>query len=153
MKELKVMKVMKVIILTTHHPAKVSMLKLEKLSDRNNCAIHTSQNESDTNNRKKTFIIGDSIVKNIEGWRLNKRMKSTAHVKSITGVTTKGMMKYHVRRCLEDSFPYTAILHFRANNLKNNKSAEDYATDIMNLAISVKNEIKNCSSLCYNRLK
>ena len=25
---------------------------------------------------KKTLTVGDSIVKNVEGWRLNKRMKS-----------------------------------------------------------------------------
>ena len=65
---------MKVIILITHHPTKVIMLKLEKKSsDRNNVANHTSQNEGDTNNRKRTLIIGDSIVENIEGWRFNKK--------------------------------------------------------------------------------
>ena len=64
-------------------------------------------------------------------------MKSTVHVKSIPGATTKGM-KHHFRGCLEDNSPDTAILHFGNNNLKNNESAEDTATDIMNLAISVK---------------
>ena len=68
-------------------------------------------------------------MKHIEGWRLNKRIKSTVHVKSIPGATAKGM-KHHV------------IIHFGTNNLKNNESAEDIATDIMNLAISVKNEKK-----------
>ena len=113
----------------------------KKSFDRNNSANHTSQYEGDTNNRKRTLIIGDSIVKNIEGWRLNKRMKSTVHVKSIPGATTKGM-KHHVRGCLEDNSPDTAIIHFGTNNLKNNESAEDIATDIMNLEISVKNEKK-----------
>ena len=32
-------------------------------------------------NRKKTLIVGDSIVKNIEGWRLNKIIKSSVAVK------------------------------------------------------------------------
>ena len=68
-------------------------------------------------------------------------MKSTVHVKSIPGATTKGM-KHHVRECLEDNSPDRAILHFRTSNLKNNESAEDIATDITNLAISVKNEKK-----------
>ena len=49
-------------------------------------------------------------------------------------------MKHHVRGCLEDNSPDTAIIHFGTNNLKNNESVEDIATDIMNLAISVKNE-------------
>ena len=113
----------------------------KKSSDRNNGANHMLQNEGDTNNRKKTFTIGGFIVKNIEGWRLNKRIKSIVHVKSIPGATTKGM-KHHVRGCLEDNSPDTAILHFGTNNLKNNESVEDIATDIMNLNISVKNEKK-----------
>ena len=46
----------------------------QKSSDRNNGANHRLQNEGDTNSRKKTFIIGGFIVKNIEGWRLNKRI-------------------------------------------------------------------------------
>ena len=66
-------------------------------------------------------------------------MKSSVHVKSIPGSATKGMMKYHVRWFLEDNSPDTAIFHFGTNNLRNNKRAEDIATDIMNLAISVKN--------------
>ena len=40
---------------------------------------------------------------------------------------------------MEDNSPDTAIFHFGTNNLRNNKRAEDIATDIMNLAISVKN--------------
>ena len=63
-------------------------------------------------------------------------MKSTVAVKSIPGATAKGM-KHHVRRCLEDSSPDTAILHFGTDNLKN-KSAENIETYKMNLAISVK---------------
>ena len=70
-------------------------------------------------------------MKNIEGWRLNKRMKSTVHVKSIPGSTTK-VMKHHVREIFKDNSPDTVILHFGTNNLKNNESTKDIATDIMN---------------------
>ena len=51
-------------------------------------------------------------------------------------------MKNHVRGCLEDNSPDTVILHFGTNNLKNNKSAENIATDIIDLARSVENEEK-----------
>lgn len=44
----------------------------KNLSDRSNGANHTSQNEGDANSRKRTLIIDDSIVKNIEGWRHNR---------------------------------------------------------------------------------
>lgn len=39
----------------------------DKMLDRNNSANQTSQNESGTKNWKTTLIIGDSIVRNIEG--------------------------------------------------------------------------------------
>ena len=51
-------------------------------------------------------------------------------------------MKNHVRGCLEENSPDTVILHFGTNNLKNNESAENIATDIIDLARSVENEEK-----------
>ena len=51
-------------------------------------------------------------------------------------------MKNHVRGCLEDNSPDTVILHFGSNNLKNNESVENIATDIIDLARSVENEEK-----------
>ena len=80
-------------------------------------ANYTSQNEGGTNNRKRTLVIGYSIVKNIEIWRLDRRMKFIVAVKSIPAAIAKGM-KYHVRGYLEDSSPNTASLNFGTNNLK-----------------------------------
>lgn len=80
-------------------------------------------------------------MKDIEGWRLNKRMKYNVAVKSNPDATTNSVER-HVRGCLEDYSPNTAILHYRTNNLKNNENAEDILTDIMTLAISVKSEKK-----------
>ena len=93
-------------------------------------------------NRKKTLIVGDSIAKNIEGWRLTKRMKSSVAVKSIPGATTKGM-KHHIKGCLGDNSPDLVILHVGTNNLKNKESEEDIANDIMDIAIFIRNEKTN----------
>ena len=84
-----------------------------------------SRNKGGTN-LKKTLIVGDSIVKNIEGWRLNKRIKFSVAVKSIPGATTKGM-KHHIKGCLEDNSLDSIILHVGTNNLKNKESVEDIA--------------------------
>ena len=100
-----------------------------------------SQNKGGTN-RKKTLIVGDLIVKNVKGWRLNKRMKSSVAVKSIPGSTEKGM-KHHIKGCLEDNSPYSIILHVGTNNLKNKESAEDIANDIMDVAIFIWNKKTN----------
>ena len=58
------------------------------------CAVNSS--------RKKMFILGDSIVKHVEGWCLNKRMRYTISVRSILRVTTK-VMKLYLKGCLEGS--------------------------------------------------
>ena len=57
---------------------------------------------------KKTLILKDSITKNVDGWRLNQRMKSVVSVRSISGATTKAM-KHHVMGCLEDESPATLL--------------------------------------------
>ena len=101
----------------------------------------TLQNKGGTS-RKKTLILGDSIVKNIEEWRLNKRMKSSVAVKSISGATTKGM-KHHMKGCLEDNSPDSIILHVGTRNLKNKESVEDIDNDIMDVEISTRNEKTN----------
>ena len=98
----------------------------------------TSQNKASAN-QKKTLIVGDSIVKNTEGWRLNKRMKFSVAVKSIPGARTKGE-KHHIKGCLEDNSPDSIMLHVGTNNLKNKESAESIANDIMDVAIFIRNE-------------
>ena len=105
----------------------------------------TSQNKGCAN-RKKTLIAGDSIVKNIEECRLNKRMKSSVAVKAIPGATAKGM-KHHVKGCLEGSSPDSIILHVGTNNLKNKEPVQDIASDIMDVAISIRNEKTNVSEM------
>ena len=111
----------------------------------------TSQNKAGTN-RKKTLIVGDSIIKNMEGWRLSKIMKSPVDRKSIPGAPRKSM-KHHFKRCLQDNSPDSIILHVATNNLKNNKSVEDIANDIIDVAISIKNENKQCICVWSNRPK
>ena len=71
--------------------------------------------------KKKT--LGDSIVKHVEGWRLNKRMKSTVSVRCIPGATTNAM-KHHLKGCLEDTSPDNLILHHGTNNLKSDDNSE-----------------------------
>ena len=51
--------------------------------------------------RKNTLIVGDSILKHVEGWCLNKSMKSTVSVRSIPGTSTYDMT-HHIKGCLED---------------------------------------------------
>ena len=86
--------------------------------------------------------MGDSILKHVEGWRLNKRMKSNVSVRSIPGASTNGMI-HHIKGCLEDISPDTVILHHGTNDLKSGNTSEKIATDIVNLALTIQNEKTN----------
>ena len=48
--------------------------------------------------------------KNIDGWMLNRKMKSIVSICSSSGATTKAM-KHHVMGCLEDESPDALLLH------------------------------------------
>ena len=83
--------------------------------------------------------MGDSILKHVGGWRLNKRMKSNVSVRSIPGTSTNGMVHY-VKECLEDISPDTVMLHHETNDLKNVNTSEKIATGIVNLALTIQSE-------------
>ena len=89
---------------------------------------------------KKTLILGDSTVKHVEGWWLNKRKKSTVSARCISGATINAMKQF--KGCLEDSSPYNIIFHHGTNNLKSNdnskKKKKKIASDMVNLGLSVK---------------
>ena len=80
--------------------------------------------------RKETLILGDSIVKHVEGWRLNKRMKSAVSIRHIPGETKKAM-KHHLQGCLENIFPDNIILNHETNNLNSDDNSGKTASDIV----------------------
>ena len=83
------------------------------------------------------LIVGGSIVKHIDGWRLNKSMRSTISGRSIPGATTKGMIP-HVKGCLQDTSPDFVILHYDTNDLNDSSTSEEIAEKILNLATLIK---------------
>ena len=76
-------------------------------------------------------------MKHIDGWRLNKRMRSTVSVRSISGAITKDMV-HDVKGSLEDTSPDFMIFHHCANDLNGNSTSEEIADKILNLAASIK---------------
>ena len=53
----------------------------DKSLNKNYKGYYTSQDKGGTKNRNRALIRGDSIVKNVEGWRPSKRIKSTVFCK------------------------------------------------------------------------
>ena len=112
--------------------------KTKKLKD-NKTTTHEdpSKNSKSVNvPRKNTLIVDDSILKHVEDWHLNKKMKSNVSVRSIPGASTNGMI-HHVKGCLEDISPDTVILHHGTNDLKSGNTSEKIATNIVNLALTI----------------
>lgn len=89
----------------------------------------------DNNNVKKsvTCIIGDSMLKDIKGWQLNKSLnKDFVVVKSFSGATTD-CMEHYVKPTLTMQ-PNNIILHVGTNDLKSEATASKIAKKIFNIA-------------------
>ena len=81
------------------------------------------------------MILSDSILKDIDGWRHNKRLKSTEVVGSLSRATTNGMPR-HTTDCLIHSEPDKIVLNHRINSFSKNLSPDDITNNIIRLATS-----------------
>ncbi len=96
-----------------------------------------SSNRNETR-KETTIIVGDSMVKNVNGWDLKKKCASSAniYVKSFSGSTIDDMKSY-----VEPSIarkPNRIILHVGTNDLGKEKSDVDIASGIITLAKYIK---------------
>ena len=78
-----------------------------------------------------TVVIGDSIIRNIQGWQLGKEVGHRVVVKSFAGATTSDMSHY-VKPTL-DKKPNQIILHAGTNDI-GKLSPSEIADNIVNLA-------------------
>ena len=106
--------------------------------------ITTDDHKNDTakgeKNEKSIFVIGDSMAKHLNGWEMSKKLnaKCKVFVKTFSGAKTKRMndsVKPSVRSS-SDHF----ILHVGTNDLSSDKSSEEIAGSIIDLATSIKND-------------
>ena len=88
---------------------------------------------------KSIIIAGDSILKNLEGWKISKEPK--VQVSSFPGCTTKDMVD-HVKPLLRKK-PDELILQVGTNSLRSSKSPTACAEEIINLVSTIKNEASN----------
>ena len=96
--------------------------------------------------RKKALIIGDSMVKDIKRWKINKKLKfSNASVNCFPGANTSDM-KYETKPPIKN--PPNAevvIIQTGTNDLSSGSTPTEIATNIMDLANDVK---KNFNRSC-----
>ena len=91
------------------------------------------------NLRKKVVILGESILKHVNGWQLSKSLKDEkASVLLFSGVSSKQIMTYVIPTI--EGKPDFIILHTGTNNLISNADPEEIANSIVDVAVSFKED-------------
>ena len=87
------------------------------------------------------FILGDSIVKNVNGYLLTKKLqnKKLIKVRLFSGAKVSCMFD-HVKPTIREFNPNHIILHIRTNELKSSKIASQISRSVIDLALSLKSE-------------
>ena len=105
---------------------------------RGNTSNYKKRNNSISKIKKRAVVIlGDSIVKNVNGRQLSKSLSNEkVSVKSFPGATTKQMSTY-VKPTLEEK-PDTIILHMGTNDLRSEDEPDKIANYIVDVAVACK---------------
>ena len=110
-------------------------------SEKKNAKKTSQQSQQIT---KRLLIVGDSIVKNIEPYKMKKSTKYVTTVKSIAGPTTEGMI-HHVKGCMDNFVPDLVLLHCGTNDLKKDLTRQKIAQKILKLAEEYLTEVREMS--------
>ena len=102
---------------------------------------HNNQGKSS----KSVVILGDSMIKHLNGWEMSKRINSKCKifVKTFSGATTTCMEDY-IKPSLRMS-PDHFILHTGTNDLASSKTSQEIANSIINLACQLKTDSHDVS--------
>ena len=83
---------------------------------KNIAAINSSKANHQNCKMRKTVIIGDSMIKGIQSWKLKKSLKENVQVKVFHGASIEDMKHYIIPTKKVE--PNVVILHVGTNNLK-----------------------------------
>ena len=87
------------------------------------------------------FILGDSIVKNVNGCLLTKKLRHKKLIKVISFSGAKVSCMYdHVKPAIREFNLNHIILHVRTNELKSSETASQISRSVIDLALSRKSE-------------
>ena len=93
---------------------------------------------------KKNYIVGDSIVKHVEGWQLFKMTNQKVYVRSFSGAKVK-CMKDYVKPCIRENDPDHVILHVGTNEMNSELPPERMAKSVVDVAKNVKSDTRSVS--------
>ena len=98
------------------------------------------EKETTTSEDKKAiFILGDSMVKHVEGWKLSKNIdrKHKVYDRSFSSTKVK-CMKDYVKPCIRENNPDHVLIHVGTNELDSKRQAVILAKSIKDVAKSIK---------------
>ena len=86
-------------------------------------------------NKKKILILGDNMVKHIQGWDISSKLdnKHKAYVPSFSSAIVKSMKDYP-KPCIKEDKLDHLILHVGTNDLASENNVEKNPKSIVNLA-------------------
>ena len=120
--------------------------KTEKENPNNeNDQDHGNNENSKRREKQRTvYILGDSMVKKVNGYLLTKKVrhKYLVKVRSFSGATVRCMAD-HVKPTLQNDKPDHVILHTGTNDLRSEKKLSQIAKSIIDLAMSLTNDGKS----------
>ena len=103
----------------------------------------TNRNNENINNKNKTnvYILGDSIVKKLNGYLLTRKIKQKhlVKVRSFSGAKISCMTD-HVKPTLRDINPDHIILHADTNDLRTENTSSQIAKATIDLVTLLKND-------------
>ena len=119
----------------------------------------SNQHNNDTNcnrfevyhqeKRNKTaIIIGDSMVKNVQSWRLKAALKQNVKLRSFSGAKIADM-EHYIKPAIEEKADLY-IAHFGTNDLRTDQHPEAIAEKIVDVAMKMKMETNDVviSAIC-----
>ena len=120
------------------HRANSGMNRSHGLSTENSAHVDESKSEmatqtvssNSTNTKKEIYVLGDSILKNLDSNKLSGEAK--VQVRSFPGCTALDT-KDHAKPILRKN-PAEVIIHVGTNNLCENKSTRKCADEVIDLA-------------------
>ena len=122
---------------------------MNRLSKNDNDAVNKEiQNNEITDKglsgEKRVFIVGDSIIKLINGYEISGKLESCkVFVRSCHGAAIR-CLEDHVKPVLREN-PDEITFHIRTNDLPSAKRNKDIAEVIINLAMFVKTQSRGVS--------
>ena len=97
-------------------------------------------------NKDTFYILGDSMVKHVEGWKVTKSINTDmkVYVGSFLGAKVK-CIKDYVKPCLRENDPKNVILHVGTNDLNSELPPERIAKSIVDVPKNIKSDTRKVS--------